>query len=161
MRCLLCTSLVCLLIGFSIFARSLCPPCDPSQFPLPGHGAAPDGSGRRLMNVTIDGSWDVSPGQTNPNVYNGINTAIAMWNGKPTCYYLLLDQTSGNTDIKIYKEAASNIQEGCGDALAMTPYRIRLADTIGGDTAAHIGDLAAHEIGHAFGLETLLNVSVS
>jgi hypothetical protein len=157
MRFLLCPCLLCLLIGFSIFARSLCPPCDPSQFPLPGHGPAPDGSGRRLMNVTIDGSWDVSPGQTNPNVYNGINTAISLWNGKATCYYLFLDQTSGNTDIKIYKEAASNITEGCGDALAITPYRIRLADTIGSDTTAHIGDLAAHEIGHAFGLDNVLS----
>jgi hypothetical protein len=153
MRCLFCTCLICLLIGFSVFARSLCPPCKTDQLPMSGHGPATDGSGRRQINVAIDGSWDVSPGQTNVNVYNGVTTAISMWNAKATCYYLFLDQTSGNTDIKIYKDLASNIPFGCADATALTPYRIRLADTVGSDTAAHIGALAAHEIGHTFGLK--------
>jgi hypothetical protein len=135
MKLILCACLVCILVVFSVFARQLCPQCDTSQLPLSGHGSAPDGSGRRLINVTIDSSWDDSPGHTNVNVFNGVNTAIAMWNAQVTCYYLALDQTSGATDIKIFKAASSVISGGCGDSTAQTPYRIRLADTVGGDTA--------------------------
>lgn len=151
MKCLFCACLVCLLIGFSVFARSLCPGCKTTQSPPLGHGAAPDGSGRRLINITIDHSWDTSPGHTNPNVWNGVLTAISMWNAKTTCYYLDINQ-EGFTDIRIAKEASSNIAGGCGDFTPLTPYRIRLADTIGGDTADHIGAIVAHETGHAFGL---------
>lgn len=45
-----------------------CPPCYYDLTPLAGHGAAPDGSGRRVINIYIDSSWDVSPGQTNINL---------------------------------------------------------------------------------------------
>lgn len=153
MKLLLCACLLSRLVIFSVFARQLCPLCKPNQTPLSGHGAALDGSGRRLINVTIDSSWDDSPGQTNVNVFNGVNTAIAMWNAQVTCYYLALDHISGATDIKIFKAPSADIGGGCGDATPLTPYRIRLADTISGDTAAHIGALAAHEIGHVFGLQ--------
>ena len=80
------------LLGVPLFARELCPFCDPTLFPMYGHGAASDGSGRRQILVFIDSSWDASPGNTNPKIWNGVNRAISMWNAQPTCYYFEIDQ---------------------------------------------------------------------
>ncbi|HEX9425309.1 MAG TPA: hypothetical protein VF899_18855 [Pyrinomonadaceae bacterium] len=66
-----------------------------------GHGAGPDGSGRRVINIYIDSSWDVSPGQTDPNIWNAVNSAANKWNqatdqyGNKTAFYFQVNQGGG------------------------------------------------------------------
>jgi hypothetical protein len=45
---------------------------------MTGHGAAPDGSGRRKIEIRIDTSWGV---ETNPAIWNGTVAAGNEWNG--------------------------------------------------------------------------------
>lgn len=86
---------VCIpLLSSSILARELCPRCDPSITPLSGHGIASDGTERRKIVIYIDGSWDVSPGNTHPSIWNGVNHAILSWNAEPTCYYFEINTSS-------------------------------------------------------------------
>ena len=91
-----------------------CPPCN-KETPLPGHGAAPDGTGRRIINVYIDSSWN-SSGVTNPVIYNATQTAINQWNSATSCgsytgyYFSLLNalgQGGGTADITIAQITSS------------------------------------------------------
>lgn len=98
-------------------ARGECPPCKNNEPPLPGHGAAPDGSGRRIVLVQIktgtnSDSWSDQPGGgTNPYIWNGLNGcsgcsqqgANQMWNAQGTYYYFQNDQMTPNPDIIIVK----------------------------------------------------------
>lgn len=58
-----------------------CPPCFYDGVSLGGFVPS---SGRLAINVYIDSSWDVSPGVTNSNVYNGVSSSITRWNAATT-----------------------------------------------------------------------------
>lgn len=58
-----------LALGFASSTYSECPPCFNDQVPMAGHGPTPDGTGRRVINVAIDNSWDVTPGHTDPAIW--------------------------------------------------------------------------------------------
>lgn len=153
MRVILFIILCVSLLGLPAFARELCPPCFTTLEPLAGRGIAPDGSGRRKILVYIDSSWDVSPGNTNPSIWNGVNRAVSMWNAQGTCYYFDIDQDNGRTgkDIVIIYEHSSVIRFGCADWTALSPHRIRLTERIPPLTDNQIGATVAHEMGHAIG----------
>ena len=108
--------------------------------------------------IYIDSSWDVSPGNTHPGIWNGVNHAISSWNAEPTCYYFEVNQNNGRTgkDIVIEKASSSVIGFGCADWTGLSPNRIRLSERVPPLTDAQIGAVVAHEIGHAIGLEDVL-----
>lgn len=98
-RYILLALFLSLALGLAYSAYSECPPCFKDLVPMAGHGPAPDGSGRRVINVAIDKSWDVTPGHTDPAIWNGIFGcpacnppligAIDKWNQKPGGVLLL------------------------------------------------------------------------
>src|SRR5687768_11862206 len=110
------TVLVCIL---HYNAHAQCPPC---YFNGPGPmsggccDTCPDGSGRRVIKIRIDGTWNDTPGQTNANIWNGVNEAVNRWNnttdpsGWKTNYCFKLDQSAQNPNITITKADVAN---GC------------------------------------------------
>jgi hypothetical protein len=123
-----------------------------------GHGPAPDGSGRRVIKIRIDGSWDVSQGQTDSTIYNGTVSAINDWNtmtdqyGNRTGYYFQLAQTASDADIVIVKV---NPTPGiCAEvSKAGPPYTMSLPHNIKDLPSPTISGRIKHEIGHPLGLE--------
>src|SRR5436853_5263710 len=87
-----------------------CPPCFYNESPMQGPGCdacQPQGCGscpecgqRRVITIKIDSTWNSSPGQTNPSIWNGVNSAIQMWNsatdpyGNQTGYCFQLNQAT-------------------------------------------------------------------
>jgi hypothetical protein len=65
---LLLSFVLALSIGIGSVSGQTCPQCYNNQTPMGGQGTAADG--RRIIKVQIDSSWDVSPGQTNANIWN-------------------------------------------------------------------------------------------
>src|SRR6266446_2450219 len=135
-----------------------CPPCYNGGQPA-GHGAAPDGSGRRVLNIFIDSSWDDSPGVTNSTIYNAVQNAAANWNsstncGSTTAYYFQLNQQagSGSADIIVQK---ANLTGTCAQTdLSPTrtpPEYIRLRPSVANDQASATRTVS-HGLGHTIGL---------
>ena len=153
----------------SAFVRSgraaECPPCYKNQPPMPGHGAAPDGSDKRLIRVQIKAgagpdSWSDQPdGGTNPQIWNGLNGcggctqdgAAQMWKARATKYYFSVNQSNNNPDIIIVKGGVP-----AGDCAATEmpgpPYIIHLRAEEVNDSPSVIASRIAHEIGHTIGL---------
>jgi hypothetical protein len=139
-------------------AWSNCPECYGDQHPMDGHGAAPDGSGRRLITVRIDPSWGTP---TNPSVWDAVNAAIAEWNnardafGNSTGYYLELNQNLQNPDIKIVQGDPGN---GCaGTTVQGPPYTTTLPSGFVGFSRDEQRGRIGHEISHPFGLSENLD----
>jgi hypothetical protein len=144
------------------FCSAVCPPCYTDEVPLPGHGKAPDGSGRRVMNIYIDPSWNSSPGVTNAQIWNAVNSAASKWNnatdssGNKTGYYFQVNQSGGSSqaDIVIKKDVITGATAVTN--LGVTPYVTRVDTNLDGHTGVVSQDSAsgtvAHEIGHAIGL---------
>ncbi|HYP02141.1 MAG TPA: hypothetical protein VER76_18260 [Pyrinomonadaceae bacterium] len=123
-----------------------------------GHGPAPDGSGRRVIKVRIDGTWDGSPGQTYPTIYNGVVAAMNGWNGardqynNTTGYYFQLDQNASNADIIIVKGELG--QSSCAEITTTgPPYTMTLPQYTKDLDPTVISGRMQHEIGHPLGLE--------
>ncbi|MGH9768798.1 MAG: hypothetical protein ACREAB_15310 [Blastocatellia bacterium] len=144
-----------------------CPACYNDWDPLNGHGAAPDGSGRRRLVVFIDSSWGVP---TNSNVYNAVQAACDLWNAavdtsctpptpptQKTGYYFQLNQAeSGNADIIIKRDddvsdCAANVKS---ENIFGTrqPDEISLRGTYGSYPLDRLTRIIAHEFGHSIGL---------
>lgn len=83
--------------AFPVALWAQCPGCYYNTGLMAGHGPAPDGSPRRVINIYIDSSWG---NPTNTNLWNGIEAACADWNkatdqnGKTTGYYFQINQGS-------------------------------------------------------------------
>ena len=163
MKTLVCSLLVLLsLLNLTIYA--VCPPCYTDQTPLTGSGGAPDGSGRRIIYIYIDASWDVSPGHTNDVIWNGVQAGVDKWNaatdGAPsynkTCYYFQVDQNHPSlAKYNVVKRSSSSIGGGGCAQLVFTPvpYELDLADTLPNSlTSDQVGATVAHELGHGIGL---------
>ena len=147
-----CTSLV--VCCSAAFAQN-CPPCYYDEVPLSGHGAAPDGSGRRIITLKVDtSSWGSPPPQ---NIVDGTQHAADLWNNVQTCYYVSV-VTSGTPDYLIASSTAPN--GGCADdAIYSYPYKIELLNSLQRTnySSTLIGNLIAHEIGHGIGLDNAAN----
>jgi hypothetical protein len=147
-------------------ARGECPPCKNNEPPLPGHGAAPEGSGKRIVTVRIQygtgsDSWSDQPGGgTNPNIWNGLNGcsgcgqqgANQMWNAQGTYYYFKGDQDTPTPDIIIVKDGLldpSNCAESDWRGQPGTPpLKMHLPSATAGYSAVTIASRIAHELGH-------------
>ena len=138
-----------------------CPPCYYNG-PNPMLGGCcdtcPDGSGRRVIKVRIDGSWDNSPGQTNANIWNGVTQAINRWNnatdpsGFKTNYCFQLDQSAQAPDVLIKK---ANPATGCAAInrnSATNQWILKLPDPNRNYTQDVVAGRVAHEIGHSIGI---------
>lgn len=126
-----------------VLAQSDCPPCFSDQTPMNASGcdtcqggcsACPECGTRRVIMVKIASSWDTSPGNTDPNIWNGVVAAVQMWNaardqfGNQTAYCFQVNQATSNPDIKIKRETPSS---GCAETGLGNnggPYTIRLPD---------------------------------
>jgi hypothetical protein len=137
-----------------------------------GHGAAPDGSGRRVIFLQIDSSWGT---QTDPRIWNQTLAAINDWNnatddsGNHTGYYFQLSQTTSTPDyvIRQHEMPSSNV---CGET---TPgsgvHTMSLPGGILNLSDAEIRGRIGHEIGHPLGLSnaayedclSIMNTSVT
>jgi hypothetical protein len=134
-----------------------CPPCYNDLTPLAGHGAAPDGSGRRIINIYIDSSWDVSPGQTDSNIWNAINTAASKWNqatdqfGNKTAFYFQVNQSggAGQADYILKKGILSGVTAETD--IFHYPYTITLDYHLAGVSVDSASGSTAHEIAHGIG----------
>src|SRR5688572_8160322 len=100
-------------IGTSMSALGVCPECFKNVTPMPGSGAASDGSGRREITIRFAGSFNTSSG-TDPRIWNafqGCNGcppgAVSQWNsmtdtgqpnGNKTGYHLAVNQTAQDPD---------------------------------------------------------------
>lgn len=108
------------------FSQADCPPCVSDGVALPADFSrtAPDGSGRRVVVIRIDDSWDVdtqgnsTPGHTNERVWNAVQGcpgcppgALQRWNdardpsGYAINYYFVLDQTAQNPAIIVRRQS--------------------------------------------------------
>lgn len=179
---------VCLLMLFGgsevIYAQ--CPPCyknfDPEQRQMGQIGGppAPDGSGRRVLKIRIDSSWDVdangnsTPGRTNSNIWNAVQgcdgcipSAAQMWNdqrdgstsnpndprGWPTAYYFQVDQRGDYTPDFIIMRADPANSDACASvSKAGPPYIIKLPDGTDTFSPEIIAGRIAHELGHPIGI---------
>jgi hypothetical protein len=163
--------LITVLLFVNLFqaARAENPPCRSNQPPLPGHGAAPDGSGRRIIIVqiktgTASDSWSDQPGGgTNPAIWNGLvgcgacvqPGAMQMWNERATYYYFVNDQVTSTPDIRIVKggespgACASTDKRGAPNT---PPCLMHMSTATPTYHPAVIASRMAHEIGHQIGL---------
>jgi hypothetical protein len=118
-----------------------------------GHGAAPDGSGRRVITIAIDSTWG---NPTNESIWNATNAAIQEWNdardsnNNSTGYYLKLDQTASPPDIKITQ---GDVSGGCaGTTVQGPPYTTTLPSSILNNSSDEKRGRIAHEFAHPLGL---------
>ncbi|MBV8068555.1 MAG: hypothetical protein JO270_01520 [Acidobacteriaceae bacterium] len=136
-------------------AQLKCPPCYYNQAPLPGHGAAPDGSKRRVITLKADTvSWGSPPPA---NISAGTQKAADKWNQVTTCYYFSVI-TSGTPDFLVTSNTSP--QGGCADnKINSYPYTIELLNAVQHTNYSSdlIGSLIAHEIGHGIGLDNADN----
>ena len=92
---------------FASAQQIVCPHCIKDEAVLAGHGAAPDGSGRRIVNVYITSACDTSPGVTDTKIFNGVQDAVNKWNnatdnsGNKTGYYFRIYQSGGTSQADI------------------------------------------------------------
>src|SRR5215813_6780050 len=111
-----------------------------------------------LVAVLIDSSWNVSPGVTDPNIWNGTNTAVQQWNdargtsGYPTPYYFQVDQSAQTPDIVIRKGGLVD-PTACAEADPLqSPRKIYLPANTNSFPNSTIGGRIAHEMGHDIGI---------
>lgn len=141
------------LLAVGKLAWSNCPECYGDQTPMPGHGPAEDGSGRRTITISIDASWG---NPTNGALWNAVVAAAAEWNnardplGNSTGYYVKFDQTISNPDIKITQ---ANVSGGCaGTSVQGPPHTMSVPSSfVNFDSDEQRGRIA-HEIAHPLGL---------
>lgn len=153
-KVLVSMSLVAYIVG-PVIASEDCPPCFSDMTPMTGHGAAPDGSGRRKIEIRIDTSWGV---ETNPAIWNGTVAAGNEWNGardsneNSTGYYFSLNQGSTTPDIIIRRGSVGG--DSCAEISAFgPPYVMTLPSSTSDLTSSDIRGLIAHELGHPIGLD--------
>lgn len=149
-----------------------CPECFSDVPVMSGHGAARDlpasfncncpGDARRVIIVRIDSSWDVSPGNTDPSIWNAVTCAIDQWNtvqdptGYTTGYYFVIDQAhliNAPADITIYKATPSNPRAWAEVIINPgSPYIMKVRADNSGRPSDELCGRIAHEIGHSIGL---------
>ncbi|MFY9555057.1 MAG: hypothetical protein WAV20_25515 [Blastocatellia bacterium] len=170
----------CTLLVFVLLQNSyaLCPECysnfDPAtqQIGQIGGPPAPDGSGRRVLKIRIDGSWNVddsgnAQAGTNGRIWNATNNqrcggcslpgAGEMWNNavngpNHTGYYFDLDQGASSPDYVIKRETPSDPSACAEVSKAGPPYIIKLPPTTTSFSDAEIIGRIAHEMGHRIGM---------
>ncbi len=151
--------LIACTLSHTVYAQ--CPPC---YFNGPGPmlggccDTCPDGSGRRVIKIRIDGSWNDTPGHTNGNIWNGVTQAINSWNnatdpsGFKTNHCFQLDQSAQAPDILIKK---ANPATGCAAInrnSATNQWTLKLPDPNRNYAQDVVAGRVAHEIGHSMGV---------
>lgn len=139
--------------AWSVFAE--CPPCYNDESPQTFSGLNTDG--RKIITVRIDGTWNVSPGQTDPNVYNATGDACNLWNAAVTFdlnkspYFFKFDQTAQNPGVRIIKDSGLT---SCAKVTGNFggPYEVRLPPNANQKTRADLAATIAHELGHVAGI---------
>lgn len=121
--------------------------------------------------MCIDGSWDVSPQQTDSRVWNAVQGAVGDWNAAPgsnnalSPYYFEVDQTDfAGCDIKIKKVTVDPDIPFCAEIIPTDffatkwTWNMRIRDTAP-DTfdASELRAVIAHELGHPQGLTNVLS----
>lgn len=129
---------------------------------------APDGSGRRTLNIYIDSSeTNPNTGQTYTPIYNGTQNAVTAWNAatngsscgsSQTGYYLQLNQSggTGQADIIIsngspHGKCAEN-QISYSGSTRLGPDQIYLHSYLQNTSDANATIVIKHELGHSLGL---------
>lgn len=155
-----------------------CPECNKNVRPMPGSGAASDGSGRREITVRVGPNLESPPGSgnTNANVWNALQGcaqcsapgALSQWNNardqwnNSTGYHLKLNQTTGSPDITIVLVPSNLLPPGSPAASGQArdakgnfiPGKriILLTNEILNWSQEDLAAVLAHEIGHLLGL---------
>lgn len=139
---------------FVVVVWAVCPDCFKDVIPMSGHGAAPDGSGRRVIQIRIDASWGAP---TNAAIWNGAQNASNEWNNardaqqNSTAYYLGVNQGAPTPDIIIRQGTPA--QGACAEiSVGGPPYIMTLPASIANLSAEEIRGHVAHEIAHPLGL---------
>ena len=162
-------SSLAIILAFSLLTYADCPNCNKNQIPMAGQGPAPDGSGRRQVNVQIDASFNDSPGNTNANIWNGVRDARTDWNnatqngtpsGQATNYYFAEAQSapSSNVDVRIVMgnpgtgNLAATGPTNHGNGNVGPPYTITLPPAARNWPLDYLRSVIAHELGHTIGL---------
>ena len=171
--------IVGLLLITSANILGVCPECFKNVKPMPGSGAASDGSGRREITVRFGGTFNTQSG-TDPRIWNafaGCNGcpqgANSQWNdmtdtgqpgGNKTGYHLAVNQTAQDPDVIV--ELVPNGTFGLGpDSPAASGQRkdstgrpipgkrvIYVTPSILDWAAQDLAAVMAHEVGHLLGL---------
>jgi hypothetical protein len=146
---------------FGLVALGLCLPahaqqcpagCYYNQTPMAGHGPAPDGSGRRVINIYVNSTF----GSNATNVSSAANSAAAVWNaakdqyGNTTGYYFQVTTDVTKADITI-TQGDPQTGPACGN-IGTTLRNMTLSPTAVGTALANLAAIIDHEIGHAIGL---------
>jgi hypothetical protein len=148
-------SLFVILFVCAVVAWPDCPDCFFNMTPMSGHGAAPDGSGRRKIDIQIDSSWGTP---TNAAIWNGAQDASSEWNnardaqGNSTGYYLGVNQGTSTPDIVI-RQGTPSRAGACAETTGGPPYTVTLPASTANLSAAEIRAHISHEIGHPLGLD--------
>jgi hypothetical protein len=175
MRVKLCSLLLAIVTALTLApaagAQVQCPNCHKDQVPMAGHGAAPDGSGRRNVNVQIEfngsGSWtNPATGNTNDNIWNGVRDSNTVWNnardgsGNATGYYFNLNQGAARGDVDVLivlgNPGTGNAAQtrGTRDSAGNIgpPYTIVLPASASSWNPNYMRSVIEHELGHTIGL---------
>ncbi len=168
MRTILCSLLLVMTLLTSV-ALGHCPECFKNIGNPPGQAnSAADGSGRRVLNITIatsgSGSFADPSGAVNANVLSGVNGAATDWNrartadGQSTHYYFDNNHSGGPVDVRIVSGTPSpgNIAEVTGRPNASgaytTPFTIVVSPDAKNWDPNFLRSVIAHELGHVLGL---------
>lgn len=148
----------------SLFAA--CPDCYLDNKAMKSHGTSTNG--RPIVKVKLTGDWNVSPGQSDPRMFNAVRDAVNNWNsavdpstGRGAFYEMSFNSETQNADdnavnIRITKLPAGSQEVAHIQGPVGGPYNIKIpADAVEKCSPEALLEVVRHEVGHTMGLAHL------
>lgn len=149
---------------FLVESLGSCPDCYLDHKAMKSHGTSDNG--RPIVRVNLTGSWDTSPGQSDPRMFSAVRDAVADWNravdpatGRGAFYHLDFSSATQNADdrdvnIRIVKAPQGYAGRAYITGPAGGPYNVNIPANSPDKcvSAAALLEVVKHELGHPMGL---------